>query len=65
MELEKPQRGNQAARGRRTPKHKTPSGFCPYMAPCLPVPRSTPSFNRGSLPMLFWAFLGIWRWICP
>ena len=40
MELEKPQKGNQVRRGRRTPTnmHKRASGFCPGMAPACQYP---------------------------
>lgn len=43
MELEKPQKGNQVRKGRRTPHTHTQEGFrlLSQHGPCLPVPHST------------------------
>ena len=69
MELEKPHKGNQVRRGRRTPTQTYTRGLQAFV-PARPLPASTPLhllslFSRGSLPTLPWAILRMWRWIWP
>ena len=70
MELEKPQKGNQVRKGRRTPHTHTYTRGLQASVSARSLPASTPLyllslFSRGSLPTLSWAVLRMWRWIWP